>query len=51
MTLAPEMEADGICEVCHTNPGMLVVNPFVVDHAMVPMVLCRDCEWERGNER
>jgi hypothetical protein len=48
--LAPEMEADGICEVCSDNPGTLVINPFIIDHAMVPMVLCRDCIEARGLE-
>lgn len=41
--LAPEMEADGICQSCRVNPGTLVMDPFALDDPMVPVVLCPDC--------
>lgn len=46
--MAPEMEADGICQTCHANPGTLMMDP--IQDAMygyqVPVVLCVSCREE-----
>jgi hypothetical protein len=41
--LAPEMEADGICQVCRENPGTLTLDPFALEDPMVPVIMCSDC--------
>lgn len=45
--MAPEMEADGICQVCNDRPGSLVIDPFALDDPMVPVVMCSGCHDER----
>jgi hypothetical protein len=49
--MAPEMEADGICQTCGTNPGTLVVDPIqdALYGYQVPVVLCPDCYTEAVN--
>jgi hypothetical protein len=44
--LAPEMEADGICQRCRIRPGtlMLDVAASTAQGWPVPVILCRDCD-------
>jgi hypothetical protein len=43
--LAPEMEADGVCQNCRSSPGTLMMDPYREDvHGQnVPVILCPDC--------